>query len=160
MATLYELTSEWLQVYEMVGEVDQEVIDDTLESIEGEIEDKAEGYGKIITQLNADADALAVEIRRLQAKKKVAENAVDRMKHRLQESMDAIGTKTIQTKLFKFRIQKNPPKVVIDRPESVPEAFLIPQEPKLDTKSISEALKRGDMIEWAHLEQGESLRIG
>ena len=157
MATLYELTSEWLQVYEMVGEVDQ---DDTLESIEGEIEDKAEGYGKIITQLNADADALAVEIRRLQAKKKVAENAVDRMKHRLQESMDAIGTKTIQTKLFKFRIQKNPPKVVIDRPESVPEAFLIPQEPKLDTKSISEALKRGDMIEWAHLEQGESLRIG
>jgi len=160
MATLYELTSEWLQVYEMVGEVDQEVIDDTLESIEGEIEDKAEGYGRVIAQLNADADALAAEIRRLQAKKKAAENAVDRMKHRLQESMDAIGTKTIQTRLFKFRIQKNPPKVVIDHPEAVPEVYLIPQDPKVDTKGISEALKRGDTIAWAHLEQGESLRIG
>lgn len=160
MATLYELTGAWLEVYEMAGEVDPEVIDNTLESIEGEIEDKAEGYGKIITQLTHDADALADEIKRLQAKKKAAENAVDRMKRRLQESMDAIGTKTIQTRLFKFRIQKNPPKVVIDHPENIPAKYLIPQEPKVDTKAIATDLKGGELYAWAHLEQGESLRIG
>lgn len=160
MATLYELTGAWLEVYEMAGEVDPEVIDDTLESIEGEIEDKAEGYGKIITQLNADADALADEIKRLQAKKKAAENAVDRMKRRLQESMDALGTKTIQTRLFRFRIQKNPEHVVIDHPEAVPQKFLIAQDPKVDKAAIKDAIKAGALITWAHLEQGESLRIG
>lgn len=159
MASLYELTGKWLEVYEMTGEVEQEVIDDTLESIEGEIENKATGYGMVIKQLEADASALAEEIKRLQAKKKAAENTIDRMKARLQESMLAIGTKKITTPLFSFGIQKNPPKVVIDNPEAVPARYLIPQEPKVDTKGILTDLKGGELMTWAHLEQGESLRI-
>ena len=163
MASLYELTGKWLEVYEMAGEVEPEVIDDTLESIEGEIESKAIGYGMVIKQLEADASALAEEIKRLQAKKKAAENTVDRMKARLQESMNVIGTKKITTPLFSFGIQKNPPKVVIDDPSKIYDGFLIPQEPKIDTAAIKEALKNEDEAPlWkgiAHLEQGESLRI-
>ena len=160
MATLFELTGAWLEVYDMAGEVDDDVVLDTLESIEGEIEDKAVGYGKVIAQLNADADALAEEIKRLQARKKAAENHAARMKRRLQESMEAIGSKRIQTPLFTFRIQKNPPKVVIDHPENIPEKYLIAQEPKVDTKAIAADLKGGELYAWAHLVQEESLRIG
>lgn len=159
MASLYELTGKWLEVYEMAGEVEQEVIDDTLESIEGEIEAKATGYGMVIRQLEADVNALAEEIKRLQAKKKAAENTIDRMKARLQESMAALGTKKITTPLFSFGIQKNPPRVVIDHPDAVPARYLIPQDPKVDTKGILTDLKGGALMTWAHLEQGESLRI-
>ena len=49
MATLYELTNDFLTVYGMIDEgYDEQVILDTLEAIEGDIEVKAEGYAKLI----------------------------------------------------------------------------------------------------------------
>ena len=50
MANIYELTGQFLQLLDMLEdeEVDEQVIMDTLESVEYEIEDKADGYAKII----------------------------------------------------------------------------------------------------------------
>ena len=47
---LYELKENWKQVQEMLyeEEIDEQCILDTLESIEGEIEDKADSYAMII----------------------------------------------------------------------------------------------------------------
>lgn len=49
MANIYELTGQFLQLLDMLEdeEVDEQVIMDTLESVEYEIEDKADGYAKI-----------------------------------------------------------------------------------------------------------------
>ena len=50
MSKLYELKENWKQVQEMLyeEEIDEQCILDTLESIEGEIEDKADSYAMII----------------------------------------------------------------------------------------------------------------
>ena len=50
---LYELTGQFLELLDMLEdeEVDEQVIMDTLESVEYEIEDKADGYAKIIKAL-------------------------------------------------------------------------------------------------------------
>jgi hypothetical protein len=80
------------------------------------------------------------------------------MKEALQNAMFITGKTKFKTDLFNFNIQKNPPRLVIDKPEEVPEEYLIPQEPKIDTKAIKEILKE-HKLPFARLEQSESLRI-
>ena len=67
------------------------------------------------------------------------------MKESLETAMRATGKTKFKTDLFSFNIQKNPPRLVIDKPEEVPEEYLIPQEPKIDTKAIKEILKEQEL---------------
>lgn len=161
MNTLYELTSEYLQLLEMAEDpdVDLQTIADTMEAIGGEIEDKADGYARVMKQIEANAAGIKAEIDRLTARKTSMENNVKRMKETLQAAMEATGKKKFKTALFSFGIQKNPASLKIDDPDAVPENFLIPQPPKVDSAAIKDALKAGAMYNFAHLEQGESLRI-
>lgn len=159
--TIYDLTNEYIQLLEMASdpEVDPDVLADTMEGLEGEIEDKADGYAKVIRQIEADAAAIKEEIGRLQERKGHLENSIARMKNALQTAMEVTGKTKFKTALFSFGIQKNPASVVLDT-EEVPEEYLVYQAPKVDRGKIKEDLKAGkDLTGIAHLEQGESLRI-
>ena len=159
--TLYELTNEYQQLllFAEDPDVDPQVIADTLEGLTGEIEDKADGYAKVIKQLDADTIALKAEIDRLTARKKTIENNIDRMKESLKNAMLLCDKPKFKTNLFTFTVQKNPEKVVLDS-EVVPEEYLVQQEPKVNKTLLKEDLKAGkDLSGIAHLEQDDSLRI-
>lgn len=160
MATLYELTGQYKQLLDMAEteELDKQLIADTLEALEGEIETKADGYAKIIRELEGKAELLKSEIDRLSNRKTTIENNIKSMKEALQNAMYITGKVKFKTNLFNFGIQKNPPKLVIDKPEEIPEEFLIPQPPKVDNAKLKEILKEKE-LPFAHLEQSESLRI-
>lgn len=165
MLTLYELTQEYTELLAMLEdpEMDEQVIADTLEGLSGEIEAKADGYARVIKQMDADSKAIKAEEERLYNRRKSLENRISYLKSRLQFAMELTGSTKIKTELFNIGIQKNPAKVVIDDPTKIPEGFLIPQDPKVDTAAIKESLKSEDEAPiWdgiAHLEQSESLRI-
>ena len=53
---LYELTGAYLQIQNMIEE-GAEGLEDTLESIQDALEDKADGYGRVIRNLEAQAKA-------------------------------------------------------------------------------------------------------
>lgn len=160
MASLYELTGEYKAVMAMAedGETDPQVITDTLESIAGEIEVKADGYAKIIKMLDIQAKGIKSEEERLANMRKSLENNIARMKKSLETSMIETGNKKFKTPLFSFNIQKNPPTLVIDDFDKIPEKFLIPQPAKIDNKELKDFIK-DNPVPFAHLEQGESLRI-
>ena len=162
--TLYELSDDYMNLLTMAEDpdIDPEAFADTLAGIEGAIEDKADGYAKVIRTLEGDAAACDAESKRLRNKKQIIENNIKRMKSALQYAMEATGKTKFKTALFSFGIQKNPAAVVMDEGyiENIPERFLIPQDPVIDRRAIKEALKNGEDLEGiAHLEQGESLRI-
>lgn len=161
MATLYELTDQMQQLLEMGTDpsIDEQTFLDTFEALEGEIEDKADGYAKVIAELNGMTETIDKEIDRLKTKKQTIANNIDRMKRNLASSMVITGKRKFKTDLFSFAIQKNPPSLVIDDPKKVPQMFLVPQDPKIDTASIKEKLKAGEELDFAHLTQTESLRI-
>lgn len=162
MATMYELTESYLEVLAMASDPDipPEVIADTLESIEGEIELKAENTAVIMQELTAEAEKLRAEEKRLAERRKKLENNVEAMKNRLYTAMKTTGKEKFKTTLFSFNIQKNPVRVVIDDESKIPKKYLIPQPAKLDTAKLKEDLKASDRgRKYAHLEQGESLRI-
>lgn len=160
MSTLYDLTGEYLQLLELIeqGDMDEELLADTLEGISGEIEVKADGYAKVIQELTGDIDLIGKEISRLQGKKQVIDNSIKRIKRTLEEAMRATGKTKFKTDLFSFGIRKNPAALRIDDPAAVPAEFLIPQEPKVDNAAVKKMLKEVS-VPWAHLEQTESLRI-
>lgn len=159
MASLYELTGQMLFLQSLVEDpdTDPETIADTMESLDFEIEDKADGYAKIIQSLKAQAEGLKGEIERLQARKTSVQNNIQRLKDNLEESMKAIGKTKFKTDLFSIGIQKNPASVEIIG--DVPEQYLIPQEPKVDKKAIIAFVKENGDTDYAKLTQGESLRI-
>jgi len=161
MSTLYILTGEYLQLLEMASDptVDEDCLQDTMEAISGEIEEKAENYAKIIRSLEVNVEGIDAEIKRLTEYKKTMNNNADRMKKALQVSMEATGKVKFKTPLFSFGIQNNPARLVVDDISKVPEQFLIPQEPKVDNAAIKNALKDGAEFDFARLEQTKSLRI-
>ena len=79
MATLYELTEEYRQLLEMMEDdtVDPEVLQDTLEGVDGEIEAKADNCAKLIRELNGVTSVINEEIERLKARKDVISNNAD-----------------------------------------------------------------------------------
>ena len=161
MSTLYELTEQYQELLSMAldPDTDPEALADTMEAIDGEFENKADGYAKVMKELKAIADARKAEAKRLLDGAKSVEVNIDRMKAALMTAMKLTGKTKFKTELFGYGIQKNPPSLKIDMPGRVPDEFLIPQEPKVDSAAIKKELKEGVVYDWCHLEQSESLRI-
>lgn len=159
--TLYELTGDYLNLWEMAEDpdVDEEAFFDTLEGIQGSIEEKADGYAKVMEQLKGDSVSLKAEIDRLQARKTAIDNNIDRMKKALEQAMIATGNRKFKTTLFSFNIQKNPASVEVVDQAKIASEYWIPQDPKLDKKMILADLKEGKEVAGCELKQTEGLRI-
>lgn len=155
MATLYELTGKFNQVAEMLTEDEfNPAVIDTLESLDLAIEDKADGYARLIKNQEADSKGIAEEIKRLQARKQAIDNSIKNMKLSLQNAMIEIGKTKFKTDLFSFNIQKNPVKVEIVNEELIPDQFK-----KIKIEFDKTAIKKAENVPGAELVQSESLRI-
>lgn len=160
---IHEITADFLTLLEMMDDpdIDQEILSDTMAAIKGELEYKLDGYGKIIVEMEGESTALGAEIKRLKERKEAIDKNIGRMKENVMQTMIACGKQKIKTILFNFSVRKNPEKMVVDDQTKVPAYFWeIPKpEPVLNKSRLKDALKTGEIIEGAHLEQGTSLRI-
>ena len=68
------------------------LLNDTLESINDALEDKADGYVSVIKSLESDNKAIDDEIKRLQQRKTTNKNGIDRLKESLKVSMEEQGS--------------------------------------------------------------------
>lgn len=158
---LYELTGAYLELLEMAEDttVDQDVLRDTMDAIGGELEDKADGYAKVISQLAGDAESIKKQIERLTAMKDRIEENITAMKKSLEAAMSATGKKKFRTELFSFSIQKNAPSLDLLDENMVPDMFRIPQPDKIDRRAALNFIKDNGPTAWGKLKQTESLRI-
>lgn len=162
MSTLYEITGDYMRLLNMLEEyenLDLQTFKDTLEGIDGEFEIKADGYARVLKELNAEALKFKDEIERMTAKMNAINNNSTRLKQHLYDSMKATGKTKFKTDLFSFGIQKNgglqPMEIVPD--VEIPDEYCR-KEP--DNTKIREALKNGAELPFAVLkERGEHLSI-
>lgn len=162
MSSLYELTGQLMELEQMIdaGEIDDDVLLDTWESIDAVFEDKADGYAKIIANLTGSIDAMKAEVQRLNERIKSYENSIKRLKANLQDAMIATDKQKFKTALFSFSVAANPPKVVIDDENAIPADYWHERtELFVDKAALKDDLKGGVAVSGAHLEQGKSLRI-
>lgn len=153
---LYELTGAFNQVADML-EFDSEnaAIIDTLESLDLAIEEKADGYAKLIRNQEASSKAFDEEIKRMKERKQAVDNNVKRMKFSLQNAMVEIGKTKFKTDLFSFNIQKNQPSVEIIDESLIPDKFK-----KVTIDFDKNAIKKAEEdVPGVEIKQSESLRI-
>lgn len=156
MATLYELTGQFLDIYNL--ELDEETKLDTLDSIdwETEYETKVENYIKVMKNLEADVEARKNEIKRLTELNKADEKKKEHLKDTLSASMSLTGHERVDTPLFKVSFRKSQ---AVEVDEAVlPEAYKIATW-KADKKRLKEDLKNGLEIIGASLVERKNLSI-
>lgn len=153
--SLYELSEKWAIAKDMFydNEVDDQVIFDTLEAIEGEIEDKADKYAIILRTMAGDIETIKKEEARLYTRSASLERRSKALKERLQANLEFVGKTKFKTALFSFSIAKNGGKQPIEitsNMDEIPGKYLIPQPPIPDKEAIRELLKDKE-VDWAQL---------
>lgn len=156
MATLYELTGQFLEIYNM--DIDDETKLDTLEAIDWttDYETKVEGYIKVIKSLEADIEARKNEKKRLDGLNKSDQTKIDNLKAALAVSMTETGQTKVDTTLFKVGFRKSEA-VVVDETK-LPKKYQVATY-KPDKKTLKELLKSGKRIKGAVLEERSNLSI-
>ena len=156
MATLYELTGQFLDIYNL--ELDEETKLDTLDSIDwnSDYENKVENYIKVMKNLEADVEARKNEIKRLTELNKADEKKKEHLKETLSTSMALTGHERVDTTLFKVSFRKSQ---AVEVDELVlPESYKVATW-KPDKKRLKEDLKNGIEIVGANLVERKNLSI-
>lgn len=156
--TLYEMTEHTAALYELLcaEEIDEQTFNDTLEAIG--TDEKINSYCIVINQQKADIEEISNEIRRLQARKKVAENGVERMKTALDNFMKSTGQEKKKTALFTVSYRKTEMVNVIDM-KKLPEQYKKYREPEPNKVAIKSALKDGIEISGVEIVMNKTISI-
>ena len=157
---LYELTPVYQRLQNQIEQ--GEDVEGILAVIGDELEAKADGYARVIRNMEAQVESFKAEEKRIAENRKRLESGIDRLKQNLFESMKATGKTKFKTDLFSFAIQKNggADPVIVDVPTDDLPDDLVQITEKPDLKAIAEYIKETGDLTYAHFgERGESLRI-
>lgn len=156
---LYELTA----AYQMLAEADAQDDDSfaaALAELSDAIEQKAEQTAAVIRTLELEADAIEAEAKRLQQRAAVRRDRVETLKLYLMEQLAAAGKTSVQGKRFTVGVQASPPSVKVVDPAAVPDTYLLPQAPKVDTRAILTYWREsGSVPPGVEVQQSQHLRI-
>ena len=159
MAKLYELSTGYKNIeYLLENGEDNEELAAVLNSLDEEIEDKAENIAKLIKNYEADIEAFKTEEKRIAERRRTLENDVKRLKEYLFNNMKLTGKTKFKSGTFSFNIAKNPPSVEITNQDIISSDYKVLTE-TIDKKAILTDLKEGKDVQGAILKQSESLRI-
>ena len=157
---LYDLKTEYQNIQELIE--NGEPLDEELEKLNVAIEEKADGYARIIKNIEGNIEAIKSEEKRLFEKRKVQENAIARLKSNLFSAMKETGKENFKTDLFSFSVQKNGGKlpIIFDKDISEIPDGLLQIEKKLNSEIMAKYIEETGDVTYAHFgERGESLRI-
>lgn len=165
--TIYEITSDFISLNELLesaidenGELreltdsENQTIKKWFEENAKNLEEKANSYGKFITNLKIQAEEAEnarklykAELDRLSLRAKVFENRRKSVLAGLQYAMGIMGKEKIKTGLFSFGIQNSQMSINIDsaKVSNIPDKFL-KKEITISKSAINEAIKKGDLI--------------
>jgi hypothetical protein len=161
---LYELVGQYraLEALESSEDIPPEVIRDTLEGLEGQLQEKATNVALFIRNLDATADAIEDAAKKMGARAAMLRTRAQAMQDYLLFNMQASGITKIESPYFSLIVKKNPPTVVIDNEAAIPEDYKVapPPPPKrIDKAAIGKAFKAGEAVPGCHLEQRERLEV-
>jgi hypothetical protein len=162
--TLYEIAQEHRSDLEKLADLDldEQTMEDTLASLGGELQVKAQSVACFIRNLEATAQMIKEAEAQMSARRKALENRAARVKDYLHASMLVAGVEKIECPLFRMSVRNNPPAVEVYQPELIPQQFMNqpePPPPAPDKKAIAAALKAGQEVPGCKLTHGTRLEI-
>ena len=158
MATLYELNKMFQNIQFLIesGEYEEEELKFAIDSVNGEIDEKLEGYAMVVKNLESDIEGLKAEERRLADRRKSLENGVKRMKEAMQDTLLMTGERKLKTPKFTISLRKST-SVQIENEDLIPQEFF--KVTKTISKSeLTKRLKEQE-VPGARLVENQSLQI-
>lgn len=158
--SLYNITEDQRLINAMLEETGGELtpeIEEAMLITEENFISKAEAYGATISEYDAQAEACAQEIKRLQAFKKTCENVSKRMKERISDAMMTFDKDKVTAGTFRFSFRKSTA-VVVENEELIPEEYFR-TERTICRKELMDALKAGEIIAGAMIETRQTLQM-
>jgi len=143
--------------------VEQENFDESQKAelakyLEGAIE-KRDRLGDFIVRMEAEAESIRNEEKRLAARRSGFEKIANCMRDSIHAQMKEWAVTKVEGKLFTFAVQKNPASVEITDEAQIPGEY-IDYKPQVDRNKLKEALKAGGEVPGARLVTDRtSLRI-
>ena len=162
---LYEIANDYLALLQAIdeGEIPEEAIADTLESIEGEIEYKADNLACVLKTLEAEAAAIKAEEKTLAERRKQKEKATERIKTYLSDVLQRLNINKIETARNKITFRKSESVIVDDSfilwARDNRADLLTFSDPTANKTAIKQALKEGAEIEGAYIESKQNIQI-
>lgn len=155
---LHQISSKIREIFDAIGE-DGEVCEDALNALqqmEVEFSTKVESTAVVISEMIAESEALDSEIKRLQGRKRVRDNNVERLKDHLRHAMQEAGEAKVTGDRYTVTLGKPGVSVAIEG--DVPEQYqrVVPETRVPDKTAISKALKAGETVTGATLVEGKA----
>ena len=161
--TLYDLGDAFNGVMDLVLDetMDLTVLEECLQTIEADITVKCENGIGLIRSLENLRDGMKTEAQRLTERQRIIDNRIRSIKEWYQRNLDAMGKSKVETLRGTMSVQNNSPSLKVTDENKIPICYLtlVPARYEVDKDAVKTALKAGEEVPGAHLEQGRSLRI-
>lgn len=162
--TLYELSQDYQQALDALTDPEADLpldaVMDTLEGIQGQLQDKAVNVAKFMQNLDATAQAIRVAEQQMARRRKAIEARAQWIRDYLKQHLEAAGITRIDSPWFRLAIQQNPAAVEITDAGLLPPGFKTSvTEVKIDKAAIREALRDGAEVPGAQLTRATRLVV-
>lgn len=163
--TLYTLALDFRAAAETLADLDMppEVVADTLESLGGDLEVKAQNVALFARNLEATAAAIKQAEGDMAKRRKAIENRVAHLKDYLLAGMLVAGVKKIEGPYLRLGVRDNPEAVEVFDAAQIPAEFMRQPEPPPatpDLTAIKSAIKAGKEVAGCKLTRSQRLDIG
>lgn len=159
---IYQIQNEYQLLINSIIENDGEITPEqelALTINKDQLQSKSESYAYVIKQMDAECDIIDLEVKRLNALKKVRSNAVERLKANISSAMLLFEVEEIKTPLIKLNF-RNSESVEITNEEVLADKFLVVKTTTSpDKKAIKDAIKNGEVVEGAVISYNKNLQI-
>ena len=160
MSTLYKISEDIISLIQQFEEAEGEMSEELSNSFEitkAELQQKAVAYYSVIQDNKANISIYDEEVKRLQAKKKKANDLIDNLNKRLLGAVDLFGDFEAGTHTFKTRKSTS---VLIENENLIPSYYFKSKTTEsLDKKQIANDLKYGTYVAGASLQTNLNLKI-
>ena len=123
------------------------------------IDAKAAAIAHVLAQLDAEAEALRAEEKRLAARRQARERRAESLRDYLRMSLDAAGVSKIKSATHTISVGDGPQRVVVEDEGAIPAEFLRTKI-EIDKRAILVAMQTlGECVPGTRVERGRVLRI-
>ncbi len=160
MDTMMGITQRYTAVMALADDdsIPQDEVNNALLTLEDELQEKGENCIKYLDSVQDKIDAAKANKKKLDAYIKALENRKKRVEKACIYALDTLQVKSIMTGWGEMKVKKNPPSVVIDDLTQIPTQYQRQKiQVDIDKVAIKAAIKAGEEVPGAHLEQGVSL---
>jgi hypothetical protein len=164
MTALYTLALEFRAAADQLADLDlpPEVVADTLDSLTGDIEQKAQNVALFTRNLEATAAAIKQAETDMAKRRKAIESRVAHLKDYMLAGMMVAGIKKIEGPYLRIGIRDNPEAVEVFDAAQIPAEFMRQPEPppaSPDKAAIKAAIKAGTEVAGCKLTRSQRLDI-